>query len=78
MAEEIKRINAYESEHKNSVLEELVAIRHEMDLGNTYRDGAKAKEKEMISTMYSNGLSIDDIAKYLKMDLEDVKRILSQ
>lgn len=82
MAEEIRKINFNKEEHKSSVLEELAEIRHEMDLGNTYRDGRKegekAKEKEMISTMYSNGLSIDDIAKYLKMDLEDVKRVLAQ
>ena len=106
MAEEIRKINSNKEDHKSSVLEELAEIRHEMDLGNTYRDGRKEgialgkkegialgkkegivlgkKEgiaigkKETISTMYSNGLSIEAIAKYLKMDLEEVKKILSK
>ena len=98
MAEEIRKINSNKEDQKSSVLEELAEIRHEMDLGNTYRDGRKEgialgkkegivlgkKEgiaigkKETISTMHSNGLSIEAIAKYLKMDLEEVKKILSK
>ena len=82
MAEEIKKINSNKEDHKSSVLEELAEIRHEMDLGNTYRDGRKegekAKEKELISKALSKGLSEKEVAALFDISIEEVKRVLAQ
>ena len=79
MAEEIKKINSNKEDHKSSVLEELAEIRHEMDLGNTYRDGRKegekAKEKELISKALSKGLSEKEVADLFDISLEEVRAI---
>ena len=54
------------------------AWRDEMDR----LDGAKAtgrteRDQEHVKNMYEDGLAPDQIAKYLRLDLSDVKRILN-
>ena len=94
MATEIKKVNDSMVDHMNSVMQELAELRHDMDLGSSYREGHKEglkeghetglKEglkkgtKEIISTLYKSGLTVQELAKRLNMSEEEVENLLKQ
>ena len=94
MAEEIKKVNADKVEHRNAILEEIHELRYDLDMGTMYRDGKedgliegknigltegrKEQLEETIKTLFLNGLSKDNISKYLNLSTEYIDEVINK
>ena len=94
MAEEIKKVNADKVEHRNAILEEIHELRYDLDMGTMYRDGKedgliegknigltegrKEQLEETLKTLFLNGLSKDDISKYLNLSTEYIDEVINK
>ena len=90
MAEEIKKVNADKVEHRNAILEEIHELRYDLDMGTMYRDGkedglsegeAEGRKKQLeetIKTLFLNGLSKDNISKYLNLSTEYIDEVMKK